>query len=399
MFERTGWKRASVLAGMVLAAGLVTTALAQDAEPPAAPESQPIPEANEAMVRFLHAAPNAEVDGLVLVGEAGNVEPEAFTGLSYGQITDYVAVPLGDYEVSIALTSVEGEEAGTAIAQGERLAPFAGEYYTIALIGLVDPGDEEQEDTGGFFGWLQGLFTGDDDSFAMRTMVINDAVTTGVTQDEAEIRIAHLAPGVEELALVGVQEDGEVVEVHTVTYGNVSGFGAIQPPAASMELRVAGSEAVVFDLADLEVSTGLSHTLYVIGTPVEQVPLDVILVSNPQALPGMIAAGTAVPPGAATFDASQVALLRNNLIEIEAYLESIEARLANLGQLEGGQEEAAAAQQELEAVRELVFTAREQIEAQPAIPAATPAVPADPAAPAEPADDEAPAGEDDSDEG
>lgn len=371
---------------VLLAAAALTNVAAQEAEPPPT-EEQPVPEANQAMVRFLHAAPNAQVDRVILEGESGTVEPEAFAGLSFGEMSDYVPVLVDRYEVGISVAG-GGEEGALIEARTETVNPLVGEYYTIALVGLVNPEQAAEQEEGGFLEWLQGLFTSDDDAFAMRTLVINDGHTAGIRQDEAEVRIAHLAPGVDEVELVAVQEDGEANVLHTVGYGDVSGFGLVQPAAATLEIRAAGSEAVVLDVSDVDLSTGMGHTLFLIGTPVEQVPLELMVVSNPQALAGMPGAGLAVPPGAATFDASQVALFRDNFIQMEARLAAIEGHLANLSQVEGAQEEVSAAQAELEAARELLFASREQIEALPAVPSGAPTEPSAPAEPAEPADEE-----------
>ncbi len=347
----------------------------------APPAEQPVPDANQAMVRFLHAAPNAQVERIVLTSGEENVQPQEFSGLAYGEMSEYVPVQAVGYEVAVTLAGVES--ADDEAADGAEtdiptvaLDPFGGEYYTIALIGVVPPREEAQENEG-FFEWLEGLFTGDeDDQYSFRTLVISDGTTAAITQDEAEVRIAHLAPGTEALDLVAVRADGEVDVLQTVGYGEVSGFARIVPAEATLQLRAAGSEAVLFDLTDAGLTNGRGHTIFVTGTPVEQVPLDVMVVPNPQVAVNTSGVG-AVPPGAATFDATQMAMMRDSLIALEERLMAIGDSLAALEGVEGAQDEAAAAQEELNEAMDLLMAAREQVEAQPAQQPVPPAEPAD----------------------
>lgn len=375
MFGRT-FHRSIVL---VLLGALMGAAFA--AAPPAEqpPADQPVPDANQAMVRFLHAAPNAQVESIVLSSGEENVEPQEFSGLAYGEMSEYVPIQAAGYEVAVTLAGVQaadGEAAEGVEADVPTVAldPFGGEYYTIALIGVVPPNEETQENEG-FFEWLEGLFTSEDDQYSFRTLVISDGTTAAITQDEAEIRIAHLAPGTDAIDLVAVRSDGEVDVLHTVGYGEVSGFASIVPAEATLQLRAAGSEAVLFDLTDAEIGNGRGHTVFVTGTPVEQVPLEVMVVPNPQVAVNTSGVG-AVPPGAATFDATQMAMLRDSLIALEERLLAIGDRLAALEGVEGAQDEVAAAQEELNEAMDMLMAAREQVEAQPAQQPVPPAEPA-----------------------
>lgn len=359
----------SAALGLILLLVMTMTAVAQD-QPPAA---QPVPEAGQAMVRFLHAAPNAEIGGVVLSAGEEQAQVEQFAGIAYGEMSDYVPIPEGGYEVIVDLAVVEGEQAdGTVEVPADSLDTFAGEYYTIALIGLVQP-EEGQE--GGFVEWLQGLFTNEDDAFTLRAKVINDMAPFAVNDGQAEIRLAHLAPGTEAIELVQLDDEG-ANSIHSVGYGEVSGFNQLDPAAGQLELRVAGSEAAILDLADLQLEPGSSQTLYLIGTPVEEVPLQPIVVPNPAQAS---LAATPATPGAAPVASTDMTFYRDTLNEIEARIAEIEGRLDQLLQIEGAQEEATAALEQVEEAYALLEQARDRLAAQPA---AVPAVPADPAAPA-----------------
>jgi len=363
---------------------LGTLAAAQDAQEETPPADPAVGATNEAMVRFLHAAPNAEISNVVLTtGDGETAEVEAFAGVGYGELTDYVAVPAVGYDVAVNLAVVEGEEAGGVEVPADALDTFAGEYYTIVLMGVVRPAEDAEET--GFLDWLQGLFTDADDQFALRALVISDLTQFAVDENEAEVRIVHVAPGTEAVDLVVVDAEGANV-VHSVGYGDVSGFDRLVP-TGTMELRVAGSEAPILDLSDQQVDSGASSTIFLIGTPVEAVPLEVVVAQNPvittataPGAPGAVpGAPAAVPPAVST----EQTWMRDSLNEIEARLANIEERLRALAEGNGTEEDVTAALDQVAEAMALIDDARDQMAAQPG-PAPVVVPPAETTDPAEP---------------
>ena len=367
--------KALVLAPLL---GLAMLAAAQD-QPPT---TEATPEAGQAMVRFLNAAPNAEIAGIALSDGEEQALVEQFANVGYGEISDYVPVNEGGYEVRVDLASVAGEPTDDAVeVPADNLDTFAGEYYTIALLGLVQPDEDAGE--GGFVEWLQGLFTDQDDAYTLRAMVIDDVAPFALAEGEAEIRVAHLAAGTEAVDLVQVNAEDDVNTIHSVGYGEVSGFGQLNPSEGQLELRVGGSEATLLDLADLQLEPGSSQTVYIVGTPVEEVPLQTIVVENRVAstattapgAPGAPAAGTPVAPGAPVAS-TDMTFYRETLAEIEARLGEIQGHLEQMQQVDEVEGEATTALERVQEAILFVQDAYNQLEAQPA---AVPAVPAEPA--------------------
>ena len=367
--------KALVLAPLL---GLAMLAAAQD-QPPT---TEATPEAGQAMVRFLNAAPNAEVAGIALSDGEEQALVEQFANVGHGEISDYVPVNEGGYEVRVDLASVAGEPTDDAVeVPADNLDTFAGEYYTIALLGLVQPDEDAGE--GGFVEWLQGLFTDQDDAYTLRAMVIDDVAPFALAEGEAEIRVAHLAAGTEAVDLVQVNAEDDVNTIHSVGYGEVSGFGQLNPSEGQLELRVGGSEATLLDLADLQLEPGSSQTVYIVGTPVEEVPLQTIVVENRVAstattapgAPGAPAAGTPVAPGAPVAS-TDMTFYRETLAEIEARLGEIQGHLEQMQQVDEVEGEATTALERVQEAILFVQDAYNQLEAQPA---AVPAVPAEPA--------------------
>jgi hypothetical protein len=260
---------------------------------PGQPDAATRPEADHAMVRFVHAAPTADIDEIMLTtgdDAAGAVSLEQFAGTEYMDVTEYVAIPAGSYDIVVSM-SVDGETAqadGDAtsadLVRTDSFTANANAYYTLAFIGLVVPTETSEQQDGGFFDWLQGLFTDDPgarDDLALRVMVIDDHFEQ-LAEDQMNVRIVHAAPGTQSLALVQLHDAaGADVDVHqTVAYGEVSGYSTVALADGPLVVRLEGSEVVLVDLSALEAAPGMMHTVYVTGTPVEEVPIDAVVLST-----------------------------------------------------------------------------------------------------------------------
>src|SRR5690606_29209926 len=97
-----------------------------------------------------------------------------------------------------------------------------------------------------------------------------------------------------------------------------------------------------------QVDTGASSTIFLIGTPAEEAPLDVVVTQNPVISTGAAAPGAPGVPGAVPASAAaDQTWYRDSLNEIEARLAAIEERLRNITGVEGAQEDAEAALDEV----------------------------------------------------
>jgi ribosomal protein L12E/L44/L45/RPP1/RPP2 len=193
----------------------------------------------------------------------------------------------------------EAEEAAAAARPGtvELVAPAldqtinfrANRYYTVAIIGLVLPQEVlEPEENGGFFAWLRGLFTGDDpadrDALALRFEVIEDDMDAFIEPDATRIRVVHAAPGTASLDVAVAGERGTLAR--NIDFGDVSRNLNLAAGETMLEVRPTGSRAVALDLADVDLGFGMIHTVFIVGTPIEEVPLEAVVLSDtPIALP------------------------------------------------------------------------------------------------------------------
>ena len=254
----------------LVAAGAIALAVVA----PALPDDERDPP--YAMVRFAHASPNAEIEQLFLLdGDGSVVDPELDSDLEYLDVTPYAAVPPGNYEVVVHLAGTDDRPAAEVVLP-QPFGTVGGRSYTVAIIGLVMPEVLEDPDDG-FIAWLQDLFAADPPDPSLQALVLNGVRATPVPEGETDVRLAHAAPGTDsiDLAIVHPQETAAVLE--TVSFGEVSGYTTVVPTAGELELRIAGSEAAVIDLAGHELATATRYTILFTGTPIEDVPLRVLL--------------------------------------------------------------------------------------------------------------------------
>jgi hypothetical protein len=253
-----------------------------------------------AFVRVANLSPNAPEINVQLVGadEGGEtLAPEELSGLGYRDATDYLAVPGGTYDVS-----VETPEGNLV----ETLSFSAEGYYTVAAIGLVVPenlGEPTREEEGGFFSFFSNLFGdgGDSSDLELQLIAYDDEppLTAGAAQasapgatdpltevvDFARVRLIHAAPGTAPISLVSLAEaapDDDVADLVTdLSYADASSYNDLDPnEVANLEVRVEGSEAAALTLAEGSLAPNEVYTLFVIGTPLDEAPIETLLLSS-----------------------------------------------------------------------------------------------------------------------
>ena len=367
---------------MILATTLVLLAHAGEHEA-VEPGATPLPAAHQAMVRVVHASPNAELEQATLTLVGDDVAQHDFGDVAYMEMTDYVPVLGGDYTLTIDLAA-HGGRAAMEVELPQTLSVARGRYYTVALVGLVMPEEAEESDDG-FLAWLQELFTADRDDLALRAVLLDDITTLAVMPGEAEVRILHAAPGTDSVDLVFAHEEGADV-LASVAYADVSGYTSIEPDAGTLQIRAAGSDLVMVDLAEFDVAQNMIHTVVVTGTPIEDVPTEAMLVSNEWVDPMPVAPGApgTVAPVAGVMTADQAEWVRDQVIAAEVWLDAAEERLLELAELAEAEELAVAARQDILEARAFLDQARFQLETaagpgltQPATDLETPADPDD----------------------
>lgn len=243
------------------------------------------------MVRFINLAPNATPVSLAFSNDDGAaVALSEFESLAYGEYTDYVPMPAGGYDLTITVgdSSTQlpaGYTAPYTVAAPNRLDIGGDGYYTVAIMGLLVPETfEDTENTNdGFLGWLGDLFGGDGaadrDALGLRVEILDDDLHAGFGAEEGRVRVVHAAPGLAPVDLVSAGDRGVVGG--GIAYGDISGYHTLGAGELGLALRGADSDAELADLSTHTLESGQNHTVFLIGTPFEGVPLQTVVLSAP----------------------------------------------------------------------------------------------------------------------
>jgi hypothetical protein len=271
---------------LALAAAFGTVAQEQPAQPadpfaPAPEAVEPAPEIPDvAWVRLAHFSPNANELTVELAPTSEDVAftADAFDPIAYQTFTEYMEVPAGNYVV----TATGSEDVG---ALEEEFSFARGNYYTLAAIGMVLPPEAQaeaeedgEEEEGAFVGFFRNLFGGngdaDRDRLALQFSLFQDDLTRAPEEGESLVRLVHAAPGTEPGDLAVMGEQGTLID--GVAFGNASRYEGFEGSMSELEVRLAGSRAATLVLDQLNLESGNLNTVYLVGTPVEQAPVEVL---------------------------------------------------------------------------------------------------------------------------
>ena len=341
---------------------LIASAYAQQEPPPAASPDVPLPAFGDAMVRFVHVSPNAGAVEVALATTDGGATERHVIELDYLETTEYRSVREGSFEITVDAAAHDGESIGMA----EELHTIRGGYYTVALVGLVLEDGETEDADEGFLAWLQGLFTPDRPELGLRAVVLDDVGVAGIGPRGAAFRVVHAAPGTDTLEFVHVHDDGTEV-LTTVSYLDVTGFIDVLPEVGAFEMRAAGADATIAHIEGIDHAPGRLHTIFLIGTPIDDVPLESLVVSADWALVGPTAHGAPGVGVTGVMRAPELVTVRELALELGVRIELAEQRLDDLADasdqeaLADARRELADATQLLEQLHLLLDTAERRV--------------------------------------
>ena len=188
----------------------------------------PASAASNAMVRVLHASPDApKVDVYV---NGAKVAP--LSGIEFGTLTDYVKVPGGTYAVKVCATA----DATICPIDVPALAIAAGKHYTIAATNALAT--------------IEAQVLVDDPS---------------PKADKTQVRVAHFSadtPAVDVLT-----QDGSAKVVENLAYPKATDYLTLAP--GSYDLKVcanADNTVCPLDPGALDLAAGTSYTVFAIGS-------------------------------------------------------------------------------------------------------------------------------------
>jgi hypothetical protein len=157
----------------------------------------------EAKLRVAHASPDAPpVDVYVNGGKA-------IENLAFREVTDYLEIPAGDYEIAVNVAGTD------TTVFGPVTVPLAAEDYTAVALGEV---------------------FSDDTDFTVS--LFEDTNGANIGSDEARIRAIHASPDAPAVD-VTVNDDALTV-FEDVAFGESSGYAVVPAGTYEVEIRPAG---------------------------------------------------------------------------------------------------------------------------------------------------------------
>jgi hypothetical protein len=191
--------------------------------------------ANMGYVRVLHAVPDAPN-----VDIYANDEILA-EDLAFGEYTDYIEVPVGDYEVSLYV-------AGTMDTPvlSNMLLVEEDEVTTVAATGTLD---------------------------TIEFLAIPDSKMR-MDSTKAMVRFVHLSPDAPAVDIT--LPDGTVL-LENVSFGYLTPYITVAPDEYTLQARVAGTPNVALTVPGVNVDAGNLYSVYAIGLVEGEPQLEALL--------------------------------------------------------------------------------------------------------------------------
>ncbi|MEW4284565.1 DUF4397 domain-containing protein [Priestia koreensis] len=199
---------------------------------------------NDAMVRIVHASPDAPAVDVVVDGKT------VVEGAAFKAATDYMMLPAGEHKVEVfaAGTVADGKPVISS-----NLTVEAGMAYTVAAINKLD---------------------------SLELKVLNDDLN--VTKGKSKVRVAHFSP---DAPAVDVAVKGGDVLFPGAEFKGVTQYLEVDPGSYDLEVRGAGTKDVVLDLSGTELKANMSYTVIAVGLAKGEPALEALVLADPAMMP------------------------------------------------------------------------------------------------------------------
>ncbi len=212
--------------------------------------------ANEARIRVLHASPDAPAVDVYVNGT------EVITNLSYPEITDYVPLAPGSYDIAVYPASANGS--GTPVIAAS-VTLSANTDYTVAAVGNVAQ--------------IEPLVLVDDNTLP--------------APGQAHLRFVHASP---DAPAVDIAAAGAGVVVSNAAFKDASGYLPLPSGSYDLSVLAAGTSTVALDLPGVQLEAGKVYTAFAIGLLDGDPALTAKLVVDAAASPAAPSTGTGLAP-------------------------------------------------------------------------------------------------------
>ncbi len=196
--------------GSALVVGLVVSAGAQ--------------EDSTAMVRVIHASPDAPAVDVLVDGE------RAVEGLEFQSGTDYLELAAGDHQFQVVPA---GGEAADAVIDAPATLE-AGVWYSVVAVGTLD---------------------------SIEPLIVTDDITEPAA-GQAHIKLVHTSPDAPDADVAVV--DGPVL-FEDAPYKSATDYLPVDAGTYDLEVRATGTEDVALEVPGLALDAGVVYSAYAMG--------------------------------------------------------------------------------------------------------------------------------------
>jgi hypothetical protein len=203
---------ASLAAGALIFGGALAATAAQE---------------GDAQVRVVHASPDAPAVDVFVNGD------RAIENLAFGEATDLIPLPAGEYDVAVAPTGAPIEDAVITAT----LALEADAAYNVAATGTIAEG-----------------------TLGPQVYPIDVAP---LADGQARVRAVHASP---DAPAVDVAVAGGPVLFSSVEFPNASDYADVDAGTYDLEVRPAGTADVALALDGVQLDAGTVYDVFAIGT-------------------------------------------------------------------------------------------------------------------------------------
>jgi len=189
----------------------------------------PTAAASSAMVRVLHASPDAPAVDVYLDGAKVGAP---LADLAFGDLSDYVLVPAGSHDIKVCATA----DASVCPIDASGVELAAGTHYTIAATNVLA---------------------------SIEAQIITDAPSP--TSDKADVRVVHFSadtPAVDVLT-----QDGSAKVVENLAYPNATTYLSLAPGTYDLKVCAHADDSVCpLDPPALDLKAGHAYSVFAIGS-------------------------------------------------------------------------------------------------------------------------------------
>lgn len=182
-----------------------------------------------ANLRVVHGSPDAPAVDILVNGATG---PAPLTGFSFGDITPYVAIPAGNYDIGVAPAGATNP----VFTLNNFAVPAAGDFTVVALNRLAD--------------------------FDVQLLADDNTLDP----NNARVRFFHGALDAPEVDIVAVDGQGNALAtLATLGYRDVSAYASVAAGTYDLEVRLAGTTTTVLALDGVSLNANTVYSAFALG--------------------------------------------------------------------------------------------------------------------------------------